>query len=194
MLVKLYKDNPDPRLIDRIVEVLRDGGLIIYPTDSIYAIGCDIFHARAVEQVCRLKGLPVEKANLSFVCRDLSHIAEFARISTPVFKLMKSCLPGPYTFILKSSSLLPKPFRQKKTVGIRVPDNPIVLAIVETLGNPLLSMTLKDDNDEVEYYCEPSLIEERYGARVSLVVDGGPGGYEPTAIIDCTGDAPVQLR
>ncbi len=193
-MIKLYEENPNPKLLRQVVEVLKDGGLVIYPTDTIYAIGCDIFNAKAVEKVCQLKGVSSAKADLSFVCRDLGHVSEYARFGTPVFKLMKRCLPGPYTFILKGNNQLPKLFKQKKTVGIRIPDNGIALAIVEALGNPLLSMTLKDENDEVEYTCDPELIEERYGHRVDLVIDGGIGGHEPSTIIDCTDDEPVLIR
>ncbi|MBQ7945102.1 MAG: threonylcarbamoyl-AMP synthase [Bacteroidales bacterium] len=193
-MIRLYEENPNPRQIQQIVDILKDGGLIIYPTDTIYAIGCDIFHAKAVEKVCQLKGISSAKANLSFVCKDLSHIAEYAKVSTPVFKLMKSYLPGPYTFILNGSHQLPKLFKQKKTVGIRIPDNGIALAIVEALGNPLLSMTLKDENDELEYTCNPELIEERYGHQVDLVIDGGIGGIEASTVIDCTVDDPIVIR
>ncbi len=144
MLIKLYDNNPDMRAVRRVVNVLRDGGIIIYPTDTIYAIGCDIFHARAVEKICQIKGVQPAKANLSFICQDLSHISEYARISNTVFKLMKRNTPGPFTFILNGSSNLPKTFKQKNTVGIRVPDNSIVRAIVEELGNPLMTASLKD--------------------------------------------------
>ncbi|MBO5769487.1 MAG: threonylcarbamoyl-AMP synthase [Bacteroidales bacterium] len=194
VMIKLYQENPNPKQIQQIVDVLKDGGLIIYPTDTIYAIGCDIFNAKAVEKVCQMKGVSSAKANLSFVCKDLSHIAEYAKVSTPVFKLMKRYLPGPYTFILNGSHQLPKLFKQKKTVGIRIPDNAIALAIVEALGNPLLSMTLKDDYDEVEYTCDPELIEERYGRQVVMVIDGGMGQIEASTLIDCTVDEPIVVR
>lgn len=194
MLIKLYKDNPNPRVIQKIANALRAGGLIIYPTDTVYAIGCDIFHARAVELICKIKGKSPAKANLSFICRDLSHISEYAKVNNTVFKLMKKNLPGPFTFIMNGSSALPKMFKQKNTVGIRVPDNAIVQAIVEELGNPLMSMSLKDEEGMLEYTTDPELIDERYGSRVDLVIDGGVGGVEPSTIVDCTGEEPIVIR
>lgn len=194
MLIKLYEENPNERVIQKIANALREGGLIIYPTDTVYAIGCDIFHARAVEQICKIKGEVPEKANLSFICRDLSHISEYAKVNNEVFKLMKRNLPGPFTFILNGSNTLPKLFKQKKTVGIRIPDNAIARAIVEKLGNPLMSMSLKDEDSDLEYVTDPEWIDERYGNRVDLVIDGGMGGIEPSTIIDCTDEIPTISR
>lgn len=194
MLVKLYPDNPDPRQIRKIAASLREGALVIYPTDTVYAVGCDIFQARAVEQICRMKDQVPSKANLSFICQDLSHISEYARISTPVFKLMKRNTPGPFTFILNGSSSLPKLFKQKKTVGIRVPDNGIVRALVEELGNPLMTASLKSEDGEMEYITDPELIEERFGHWVDWVIDGGAGGIEPSTVVDCTEDTPQIIR
>jgi tRNA threonylcarbamoyl adenosine modification protein (Sua5/YciO/YrdC/YwlC family) len=194
MLIKLYADSPNPRVIQKIANALREGGLIIYPTDTVYAIGCDIFHARAVEKICKLKKEDPRKANLSFVCLDLSQVAEYAKVNTPTFKLMKRNLPGPFTFILDGNSSLPKLFKQKKTVGVRIPDNGIVEAIVRELGNPLMSMTLHDQDDQIEYTTDPELIDERYGNQVDLVIDGGVGGIQVSTIVDCTGDEPEIIR
>jgi tRNA threonylcarbamoyl adenosine modification protein (Sua5/YciO/YrdC/YwlC family) len=186
MLIKLYADNPNTKVIQKIANALREGGLIIYPTDTVYAIGCDIFHARAVEKICKLKKEDPRKANLSFICQDLSQVSEYAKVDTPVFKLLKRNLPGPFTFILNGSSKLPKLFKQKSTVGIRIPDNGIALSIVQELGNPLMSMTLHDQDDQIEYTTDPELIDERYGHSVDLVIDGGEGGIIHSTIVDCT--------
>jgi tRNA threonylcarbamoyl adenosine modification protein (Sua5/YciO/YrdC/YwlC family) len=194
MLLKLYTDSPNPRVVQKIANALREGGLIIYPTDTVYAIGCDIFHARAVEKICKLKNEDPRKANLSFVCDDLSQVSEYARVSTPVFKLMKRNLPGPFTFILDGSNSLPKLFKQKKTVGVRIPNNAIVKAIVHELGNPLMSMTLHDQDDQIEYTTDPELIDERYGNQVDLVIDGGIGGLHVSTIVDCTQEQPEIIR
>jgi len=194
MLIRLYEDNPNPRVVQKIANALREGGLIIYPTDTVYAIGCDIFHARAVEQICRLKDKCIGKANLSFICQDLSHISEFARLDNATFKLMKKNLPGPFTFILNGSSALPKLFKQRKTVGIRIPDNAIVRAIVEELGNPLMTTSLMQTDNQVEYTTDPELIDERFGHLVDMVIDGGPGGIIQSTVVDCTGEEPVVVR
>jgi tRNA threonylcarbamoyl adenosine modification protein (Sua5/YciO/YrdC/YwlC family) len=194
MLIRLYEDNPNPRVVQKIANALREGGLIIYPTDTVYAIGCDIFHARAVEQICRLKDKCIGKANLSFICHDLSHISEFARLDNATFKLMKKNLPGPFNFILNGSSALPKLFKQRKTVGIRIPDNAIVRAIVEELGNPLMTTSLMQTDNQVEYTTDPELINERFGHLVDIVIDGGPGGIVQSTVVDCTGDEPLVVR
>ncbi|MDD4922477.1 MAG: L-threonylcarbamoyladenylate synthase [Bacteroidales bacterium] len=186
MLIKLYEENPNARVIQKIANALREGGLIIYPTDTVYAIGCDIFHARAVEKICKLKNEDPRKANLSFICPDLSQLSEYAKVDTPTFKLLKRNLPGPFTFILNGSNRLPKLFKQKSTVGIRIPDNNIVQSIVLELGNPLMSMTLHDVDDQIEYTTDPELIDERYGNLVDMVIDGGIGGIVHSTIIDCT--------
>jgi tRNA threonylcarbamoyl adenosine modification protein (Sua5/YciO/YrdC/YwlC family) len=194
MLIKLYTDGPNPRVVQKIANALREGGLIIYPTDTVYAIGCDIFHARAVEKICKLKKEDPRKANLSFICQNLAQVAEFAKVDNPTFKLLKRNLPGPFTFILDGSNNLPKLFKQKKTVGIRIPDNSIVEAIVAELGNPLMSMTLHDPDERVEYTTDPELIDERYGNDVDLVIDGGIGGIQVSTIVDCTGETPEIIR
>ena len=205
MLIKLYEENTNARVVQKIANALREGGLIIYPTDTIYAIGCDIFHARAVEQICKIKGESPAKANLSFICSDLSQISAYAKISNPVFKLIKRNTPGPFTFILNGTNALPKLYKPNKTIGIRIPDNGIVSAIVEELGNPLMTTSLKnyenlwDEGEEevegaAEYMTDPELIEERYGRFVDMIIDGGQGGVQPSTVVDCTGDEPVVLR
>jgi len=189
MLVKLFNENPNPREILRIVDVLRDGGIIIYPTDTVYGLGCDITNARAVEKVARIKGVKVEKNNFSFICSDLSHLADYTKpIPNHIFKLMKKNLPGPFTFLLEANNNLPKYFKGKKTVGIRVPDNNIIREIVRQLGNPILSTSIKDDDEILEYTTDPELIEEKYGEITDLVIDGGYGELIPSTIVDCTGD------
>ena len=194
MLIKLYDDKPNTKVIQKIAIALREGGLIIYPTDTVYAIGCDIFHARAVEKICKLKKEDPRKANLSFICSDLSQVSEYAKVETPVFKLLKRNLPGPFTFILNGSSKLPKLFKQKSTVGIRIPDNGIADAIVKELGNPLMSMTLHDQDDQIEYTTDPELIDERYGHSVDLVIDGGLGGEIESTVVDCTQEEIIIIR
>ena len=189
MLVKLFNENPNPREILRIVDVLRDGGIIIYPTDTVYGLGCDITNARAVEKVARIKGVKVEKNNFSFICSDLSHLADYTKpIPNHIFKLMKKNLPGPFTFLLEANNNLPKYFKGKKTVGIRVPDNNIIREIVRQLGNPILSTSIKDDDEILEYTTDPELIDEKYGEITDLVIDGGYGELIPSTIVDCTGD------
>jgi tRNA threonylcarbamoyl adenosine modification protein (Sua5/YciO/YrdC/YwlC family) len=189
MLLKIYPENPNPKEIQRIVEILRDGGIIIYPTDTVYAIGCDIFNNKGIEQICKLKNIDAEKAkNLSFICYDLSHISEYAQVNNSVFKLMKKNLPGAFTFILNGSNKLPKLFKAKKSVGIRVPDNSIIRAIVQELGNPILSTSIRDEDDVIEYTTDPELIHEKYAEKVDIVIDGGYGGIEASTIVDCTGD------
>lgn len=194
MLIKLYEDNPNDRVIQKIANALRDGALIVYPTDTVYSIGCDIFHARAVEKICKLKNEDPRKANLSFICPDLSQVSEYAKVDTPTFKLLKRNLPGPFTFILKGSNRLPKLFKEKSTVGIRIPDNKITQALVRELGNPLMSMTLHDSADQIEYTTDPELIDERYGNTVDMVIDGGIGGMVSSTIVDCTLDKIQIIR
>jgi len=196
MLLKLYEKSPDQRQIDKIVELLRDGGVIIYPTDTVYGMGCDITKARAVERVARIKGTKPEKARFSFICSDLSHLSDFARqVDNRTFKLMKSHLPGPFTFILTASTQVPKSIKQKrKTVGIRVPDNNIILEIVRQLGNPILTTSLKEDDQILEYPTDPELILEEYRDLVDAVIDGGYGGMVPSTIVDCSGDEPEVIR
>jgi len=196
MLTKLYSKNPNPKQIEAIVNVLRESGVIIYPTDTVYGIGCDIHNQKAVERIARIKGVKPEKADFSFICRDLSHLSEYARqVPNSVFKLMKRNLPGPFTFILNASNKVPKILEsKKKTVGIRIPDNDIVAAIVEQLGNPLLTTSVPFNVEMVEYATDPELIHERYTEMVDLVVDGGYGGVEYSTIVDCTGDEPEIIR
>jgi tRNA threonylcarbamoyl adenosine modification protein (Sua5/YciO/YrdC/YwlC family) len=197
MLLKLYPENPNQKQILKIVEVLRNGGVIIFPTDTIYAIGCDINNTKAVDRVARIKGIKIEKADFSFICSDLSHLSDFARhISNPVFKMMKRNLPGPYTFILEASNRVPKIFKHnKKTIGIRVPDNSIPVEIVKELGNPLLSTSIHNDDESVlEYITDPELIHEKYESLVDLVIDGGFGHNLPSTVIDCTNDDMLIVR
>lgn len=194
MLLKLYNENPNPREIEKIVAILRDGGTVIYPTDTLYAIGCDALNVRAVEKICDLKGIDPQKSNLSIICNDLSVISEYAKVSNPTFKLMKRNLPGPFTFILSTTSSLPKIYKKKKTVGIRVPNNNIIREIVAQLGNPVLSTTIKDQDDELEYTTNPELIYEKWGDFADIVVDGGIGGIEPSTVVDCTSHDPVIIR
>jgi len=196
MLIKIYSENPNPKQIESIVAVLQEGGVIVYPTDTVYGIGCDIHNRKAVERIARIKGIKPEKAEFSFICRDLSHLSEYARqVPSPVFKLMKRYLPGPFTFILNASSKVPKMLEtKKKTVGIRIPDNDIVSAIVECLGNPLLSTSVHFDDEMIEYATDPELIHEKYAGLVDLVVDGGYGGTEFSTVVDCTGDEPTIIR
>lgn len=195
MLIRIYPENPNEREIEKVVQFLRDGGLIVYPTDTIYGLGCDIFNVRAVEKICRYKGIDPRKANLSFICYDLSNISEYAKVDNNTFKLMKKNLPGPFTFILNGNSNLPKIFRNKKTVGIRVPDNNIIRELVRGLGNPILSTSVKDDDDEIlEYFTDPELIHERYENIADVVINGGYGALDPSTVVDCTGDEPVIVR
>jgi tRNA threonylcarbamoyl adenosine modification protein (Sua5/YciO/YrdC/YwlC family) len=186
MLIKIYPENPNQREIDKAVELLRDGGLIIYPTDTVYAMGCDALNVRAVEKICKIKGIDPRKENLSIVCYDLSNISEFAKVDNSTFKLMKKNLPGPFTFILPSNTNLPKIFRNRKTVGIRVPDNNIAREIILHLGHPLLSTSVHHDDEILEYVTDPELLHERYESIVDLVIDGGFGGIIPSTVIDCS--------
>lgn len=195
MLVKLFNENPNQREILKIVDVLRKGGLIIYPTDTVYGLGCDITNAKAVEKVARIKNVKVEKNNFSFICSDLSHISDFTKpISNTVFKLMKKNLPGPFTFILEANNNVPKYFKGKKTVGIRVPDNNIIREIIRELGNPILSTSIHDEDEILEYSTDPELIHEKYQEIADIVVDGGYGEFTPSTVVDCTGEDIVIIR
>lgn len=194
MLLKLYENNPNPAQIRHIAEVLRNGGIIIFPTDTVYAFGCNIFNAAGVEFISRLKNKDLRRSNLSFICHELSEVSEYAKMDDTAFKLMKKNLPGPFTFILNGSSKLPKLFKNKKTVGIRMPDNAIALAIVRELGNPMMTSSIFTDEDSTEYFTDPELIDEKYGHQVDLVIDGGMGGLLHSAIVDCTGDEPEVIR
>ena len=196
MLIRIFPENPNIRHIHQIVECLKDGGIIIYPTDTVYGIGCDIFQHKAVERIAQLKGIRPDKANFSFICYDLSHINDFTKqISNPTYKLMKKTLQGPFTFILDSSNNVPKLFEsKKKTVGIRIPDNMIARQIVNELGNPIMSTSVKGDDENIETITDPELIYERYKDLVDIVIDGGYGGIEVSTIIDCTQDEYEIIR
>ncbi len=194
MLIKLYNENPNPREIEKVVSVLRDGGIVIYPTDTLYGIGCDALNVRAVEKICNMKGIDPQKSNLSIICNDLSVMSEYARVSTPIFKLMKRNLSGPFTFILPTTSSLPKIYKNKKTVGIRVPDNMIIREIVAQLGNPVLNTSVKDDNEEAEYSTDPELINEKWANFADIIIDGGIGGTEASTIVDCSSGEPEIIR
>ncbi|MFV0536149.1 MAG: L-threonylcarbamoyladenylate synthase [Dysgonomonas sp.] len=188
MFIKLYEDNPNQKDIDKVVKVLQDGGLIIYPTDTVYAIGCNALNVRAVEKICKMKGINPTKNNLSIICYDLSNISEYAKVNNTTFKVMKKNLPGAFTFILNTTSSLPKIYKDRKTVGIRIPDNNIIREIVNTLGNPIMTTSLKDDDEVIEYITDPELIYEKYKTSVDIVIDGGYGGIEASTVVDCTNE------
>nr|WP_298659858.1 L-threonylcarbamoyladenylate synthase [uncultured Flavobacterium sp.] len=193
--IKIYEDNPSEAAIKKVVNVLKNGGLVIYPTDTVYGLGCDITNSRALERLAKLKGIKLEKANFSFVCSSLSNLSDYVKqIDTPTFKILKRALPGPYTFILPGNNDLPKEFRKKKTVGIRVPNNTIVRQIVEQLGNPIVSSSIHDEDEVIEYSTDPELIFEKWQNKVDLVIDGGYGENIPSTIIDLTGNEPVIIR
>jgi len=193
--IKIYKDNPNPLEIKKAVDVLKKGGLIIYPTDTVYGLGCDFTNTKAIEKIARIKGVKLEKANFSFICNDLSHLSDYVKqIDTPTYKLLKRALPGPYTFILPGSKSLPKVFKKKKTVGIRIPNNNIVRAIVEALGNPIISTSIHDEDDVIEYTTDPELIFEKWKHLVDGVIDGGFGDNLASTIIDLTDSIPKIIR
>lgn len=195
MFVKLYNDNPNQKEIDKITSILRDGGLVIYPTDTVYAMGCNALNVREVEKICKIKGINPEKNNLAIICRNLSEISEYAKMNDGIFRLLKNNLPGPFTFILNTTSSLPKIYKNKKTIGVRIPDNNIIQALVESLGNPILTTSIKDDQvEEIEYITDPELIYEKYQNIVDAVIDGGYGGSEGSTVVDCTGDEPLIIR
>jgi tRNA threonylcarbamoyl adenosine modification protein (Sua5/YciO/YrdC/YwlC family) len=196
MLIKLYDENPNPKTIRKIADVLVEGGIIIYPTDTVYGLGCDITNQKAVEKIAKLKGLKIENTNLSFICSDLSHLSDYTRpIPNHIFKLMKKYLPGPFTFILEANNNVPKYFKgKKKTVGIRIPDNNIIRAIVEELGHPILSTSIHDDDEILEYITDPELIYEKYQDIADIVIDGGYGHLIPSTVVDCTGLVPEIVR
>jgi tRNA threonylcarbamoyl adenosine modification protein (Sua5/YciO/YrdC/YwlC family) len=196
MLLRIHHITPDLRQLQKVIDVLRDGGVIIYPTDGVYSFGCDINKSKAVERVAKLKGIKVEKADFSFVFDDLSRLTDYSKqVDTHIFKLMKSCLPGPYTFILNANNSVPKLFKNnKRTIGIRIPDNQICRSIVRELGNPIISSSVHDEDEIVEYTTDPELIHERYKDLVDLVIDGGYGSLLPSTVIDCTGQMPELIR
>lgn len=195
-LLKIHPQNPEGRKISHVVETLKRGGIIIYPTDTIYGIGCDLMNRKSIERLCQIMNIKPQKLNLSFICNDLSHISEYVRkIDTPVFKILKKALPGPYTFILESSSKVPKILDvNKKTVGIRIPRHNIPLAIVSILGNPLINASIKDNDVIKEYTTDPEDIYEDFKHKVDIVIDGGPGGNVASTVIDCTGDEIALVR
>lgn len=193
--IKIYAENPNPKEIKRVVNVLRKGGLVIYPTDTVYGLGCDITNTKALEKIARIKGIKLEKANWSFICADLSNLSDYVRqIDTTTFKILKRALPGPYTFVLPGNSNLPKVFKKKKTVGIRVPDNSIAKALVEELGNPIVSTSIRDEDEMLEYTTDPSLIYEKWENLVDIVIDGGYGDNVASTVVDLSGDEPEVIR
>ncbi|AGA76661.1 L-threonylcarbamoyladenylate synthase [Echinicola vietnamensis] len=194
--IKIYPENPNPREVNRVVEVLRRGGVVIYPTDTIYGIGCDIYNQKAIERICLIKGVKPQKQNFSFICYDLSNISEYTRVvSTPVFKVMKKALPGPFTFILDANNKVPKLLHsKKKTVGIRIPDHSIPRILVKELGQPIVTTSIRDEDDVLEYSTDPELIYEKYKDLVDVVIDGGYGNNVASTVVDCTGDEIEILR
>ena len=194
-LLRIYDENPSQKHINHVVETLRNGGLVIYPTDTIYGLGCDITNTSALEKISQIKGVKLEKANFSFICEDLSNLSDYVKqIDTTTFKILKRSLPGPYTFILPGNSNLPSVFRKKKTVGIRVPDNNICRAIVKALGNPIVSTSIRDEDEVIEYTTDPELIKEKWDNLVDIVIDGGYGDNTPSTVIDLTTPEPEVIR
>lgn len=195
MILKLYPKNNRPEDLQRVVDLLNDGGILIYPTDTVYAIGCHALKERPIERICKLKNIDPRKHNLSIICYDLSNISEYAQVSNATFKLMKRNLPGPFTFILNANSRLPKIFRNRKEVGIRVPDSPIIREICRLLDAPILTTTLPlEKGEDIEYITDPELIDEKFGSMTDLIIDGGTGGIEPSTVINCCEDIPEIVR
>lgn len=196
MFLEIHPKNPDSRKIQQVVDTLSKGGLVIYPTDTVYAIGCDIYQTKAIERLCLIKGIKPEKMSFSFICNDLSHISQFTQsLDTPIYKLMRRYLPGAYTFILKANNTIPKLFKnKKKTIGIRIPDHNIPRVIVEQLGNPIITTSIHHDDEIIDYITDPYLINEQFGHLVDIVIDGGIGGIIPSTIIDCTNGYPELIR
>lgn len=193
--IKIYNENPNAKEIAKVVKVLKAGGLVIYPTDTVYGLGCDIMNSKALEKIAKIKGIKIEKAKLSFICNDLSHLSDYVKqIDSPTFKILKRALPGPYTFILPGSNNLLKIFKKKKTVGIRIPDNNIIRTLVKELGNPIVSTSIRDDDDILEYTTNPELIFEKWNNLVDVVIDGGYGGNEGSTIVDLTDSYPEVIR
>ena len=194
-LIKIYPDNIHPREIKKALAVFKKGGLIIYPTDTVYGLGCDITQPKALQKIAKLKGVKLEKANFSFICKDLSNLSDYVKqINTQTFKILKRALPGPYTFVLPGSKTLPNAFKNKKTVGIRIPDNQIALELVRLLGNPIVSISIHDEDTLLEYTTDPELIYEKWKHQVDLVIDGGYGGNQASTVIDLTDEIPQILR
>ena len=196
MLVQIHPENPEQKKIDKVITILKKGGVIIYPTDTVYSMACDLNNRKAVEKMANLKGIKIEKANFSLICFDLSHISDFTvQFSNTIYKLMKRALPGPFTFILNANTSVPKIFKsKKKTIGIRVPNNNIARMLVEQLGNPLISTSVHNEDEILEYITDPELIHEKYQHRIDLVIDGGYGKNEASTIIDCTSNEPIAIR
>lgn len=194
MLLKIYPENPNIKDVSRVVEILKNGGVVILPTDAVYVFACNLSNVKGVEYISRLKKKDLRKFNLSFVCESLRQVSEYARMDDDAFKLLKQNLPGPFTFLLQGSNKLPKLFKNKKEVGIRIPDHKVVLEIVKELGNPMMVSSVYSDEDDIEYLTDPELIHESLGDLVELVVDGGIANYDFTTIIDCTGDEPELIR
>jgi tRNA threonylcarbamoyl adenosine modification protein (Sua5/YciO/YrdC/YwlC family) len=193
--IKIYEDKPSEAAIAKVVKVLREGGVIIYPTDTVYGLGCDITNSRALERIAKIKGVKLEKANFSFICHDLSNLSDYVKqIDTATFKILKRALPGAYTFILPGNTNLPKEFKKKTTVGIRVPDNNIVLEIVKMLGNPIVTTSIHDEDELIEYTTDPELIFEKWQNNVDLVIDGGYGDNQASTVIDLSEGEPVVIR
>jgi tRNA threonylcarbamoyl adenosine modification protein (Sua5/YciO/YrdC/YwlC family) len=195
VFIRIYPENPNPKEIKKIVKILKDGGLIIYPTDTVYGLGCDFTNTKALEKIAKLKGVKLDKANFSFICNDLSHLSDYVKqIDSATFKILKRSLPGPYTFILPGSKTLPKVFKKKTTVGIRIPDNTICQAIVKALGNPIISTSIHDEDDVLEYTTDPELIFEKWQHLVDAVINGGYGDNHASTVIDLTSDIPEVVR
>jgi tRNA threonylcarbamoyl adenosine modification protein (Sua5/YciO/YrdC/YwlC family) len=193
--IKIYNDNPNQKAIDKVVAVLKRGGLVIYPTDTVYGLGCDITNNKALEKIAQLKGVKLEKAKFSFICNNLSHLSDYVKqIDTSTFKILKKALPGPYTFILPGSNNLPKVFKKKKAVGIRIPDNNITRTLVECLGNPIVTTSIRDEDEVLEYTTDPELIFEKWGKLVDIVIDGGYGDNQASTVIDFTEGYPEVIR
>ena len=194
-LIKIYPNNPQEAALEKVIRALRDGALIIYPTDTVYGIGCDITNNKALEKLAKLKGVKLEKATWSFICADLSNISDYVKqIDTATFKILKRSLPGPYTFVLPGNNNLPKAFKKRKTIGIRVPDHSIPKKIVEMLGNPIVSTSIYDPDEVLEYTTDPELIFEKWSPHVAFVIDGGYGDNVPSTIVDLSGDSPELIR
>ena len=196
MLISIHPDNPDKRKIDQVIQILKKGGIIIYPTDTVYSMACDLTNRKAVERMAQIKGIKIEKANFSLICYDLSHISDYTvQFGNNIYKMMKRALPGPFTFILNANNSVPKLFKsKKKTIGIRVPNNNIARTIVQELGNPLISTSVHDDDEILEYITDPELIHEKYENILDVVIDGGYGQNEASTIVDCTGNEPEIIR
>ena len=194
-LLKIFPENLNPKAIKKVIEVLKKGGVIIYPTDTVYGLGCDITNLKALERIAKIKGIKLERSNFSFICQDLSNLSDYVtQIDNSTFKLLKRTLPGPYTFILPGASTLPHPFKKKKTVGIRIPDNTIALEIVKSLGNPIVSTSIHDEDELLEYTTDPELVFEKWGAKVDLVIDGGYGDNTPSTVVEVKDSEITILR